>query len=64
MGLKKNIEDQVFTDLGRATEGLGLALKNRGNIYEMVANLEYAQANIRHIFELIELDKLRISHAR
>lgn len=38
-----------LNSLVRANEGVALALKNRHHRLEMIANLEYAQANIRLI---------------
>jgi len=43
--------DGTINALARAAEGIALALKNRHNQNEMIANLEYAQANIQHILK-------------
>lgn len=42
-------ENDLLNSLGRASEGVALALKNRDTKAEMIANLEYAKANIDHI---------------
>ena len=41
----------LLNNLARASEGVALALKNRHRRLEMIANLEYAEANIRHILK-------------
>lgn len=44
-------EHDLINGLARASEGVALALKNRHRRLEMIANLEYAQANIIRILK-------------
>lgn len=39
--------------LARASEGVALAMKNRNQPAEARANIEYAQANLRHALDLL-----------
>lgn len=46
-------EHDLVTSLARIAEGAALAIKNRHNRPEMVANLEYAEANLRSVMRAL-----------
>lgn len=47
-------EHDLVNTLSRIAEGAASALLNRHNRLEMVANLEYAEANLRRVMQSIQ----------
>lgn len=47
-------KDDLILGLARIAEGAALAIKHRHNRPEMIANLQYVEANLRHIMEALE----------